>query len=139
MSPTLPGSFPGRPPVDVPAAMFPFVSRATAPTVSPAKSSLTVGGVVLLSCVCSWASCCVSRLLMFCSVMPSFSASLFAPSPTMSMWSVCSIIFLARVMGWKMFLTAATHPVCSVAPFIIMASSSYPPSLFREAPLPALK
>ncbi len=71
--------------------------------------------------------------------MPWACAKRSAPAPAMSACAVRSITRRASEMGLRTCCTAATAPLSSVAPSMMMASSSTSPAEFSHAPWPASK
>ena len=132
------------PPVEVPAAMLPLLSKATQPTV-PNLESLAAGSRApeLLfsrsmarcspsqrSCVKKYSGGTVSR--------PCSLANISAPLPAIITCTEVSMTLRAKRIGFLTMVTPATAPASRVAPFMKEASSSFLPSLVNTAPLPAL-
>lgn len=65
-------------------------------------------------------------------------ASFSAPSPTMKMWSVCSIVRRARWTGFLMSVRSPVAPARRVFPSMMLASISMCLSMVNTEPSPAL-
>ena len=126
-SPTRPGRWPWRPPVEVAAASSPSASRHTAPTVSPSPVSRSARRRRWRSVTNSEGSRCAS---------PHAAANASARSPASST-SGSSSRAAAAATGWRVRRTSATPPAARSLPRIMEALSSTDPSSHSTAPYPA--
>ena len=133
-----PQRFPVIPPVDVPAAILPSWSRATAPTV-PNLTSTSIAesfSVFMRSSDSRRRSVSNHSLGMFS--IPCSAANVSAPSPESMTCGLSVITLRASWIGCLIPRTPAIAPASRVRPSIIDASSSISPSQVNTAPRPAL-
>ena len=159
-SPTRPQRFAVVPPVEVPAARWPWLSRATAPTV-PNFRSFSGGATSAIAPGAGAAGAPAGRsgIGRFCArkavssplqrrsvkkkdgatcSSPTEAAKLSAPCPISMTWGDCSMTARAAAIGWRVVVRPATAPAVRSAPFMTAASSSFRPAAVKTAPRPAL-
>ena len=134
-----PQRLPVSPPVEVAAATWPLVSRATAPTVPYLRSTSNHDSCLAFSVSsCRRRSGVANQDGSACS-SPCAREKASAPSPARNTCPLFSITARARLTGWRVRVTPATAPAARVRPSMIAASSSFVPSQVNTAPRPALK
>src|SRR5581483_2907804 len=144
-SPRRPGALLSVPPVEVPAAILPRASSATAPTVSCGApwAENNRSGSSSPGRDCSRRNRSISRGMTNSSLRhsttPCSAANCSAPAPTKYTCGLSSRTSRAARIGLRMCSTQPTPPARRVAPSMSRASSCTRPSRVRKLPRPASK